>query len=59
MKWWPKSRVSREELQKADQRVEDAKQLAARSKAVSDLLSHEVALNGWTRKFQTALGRRT
>ena len=38
--------------------LEDAKQLAARSKAVSNRLSHEIALNGWTKKFQIALGRR-
>ncbi len=58
MRWRPRPRVTREELQQADQRFEDAKQLAARSKAVSNRLSHEIALNGWTKKFQIALGRR-
>lgn len=58
MRWRPRSRVTREELEQAESRLDDAKKLAERSKAVSDRLSHEIALNGWTKKFQIALGRR-
>lgn len=58
MKWWPKSRASREQVQQAEARLINAKELAEQSRVVSGRLTDELALNGWTKKFQTALGRR-
>jgi hypothetical protein len=58
MKWWPRPRVTDEDLRQADSRLESAKRLAAKSRQTSARLDHELALNGWTKKFQTAMGRR-
>ena len=58
MKWWPRPRISDEDLEQAQSRLESAKKLAAKSRQTSARLEHEIAINGWTKKFQTALGRR-
>jgi hypothetical protein len=58
MRWWPKQRVSTEDMEQADQRLAEAKKLAAKSRQVSAKLSREIAINGWTEKFEAAMGRR-
>ena len=58
MRWWPKQRVSTEDMEQADQRLAEAKKLAAKSRQVSAKLSGAIAINGWTEKFEAAMGRR-
>jgi len=68
---WPWSRhhraveKAREGLEKAateavqaEERAKEVEQLARQSRAVSARLRNEVALDGWTEKFQAAMGRR-
>ncbi|QZT61223.1 DUF7620 family protein [Mycolicibacterium austroafricanum] len=68
---WPWSRQHRElekarqglekaatEAVQAEERAKEVEKLARQSRAASARLRNEVALNGWTEKFQIAMGRR-
>lgn len=46
------------EALEAEKRRRDVERLAAQSRQVSARLRREIAINGWTEKFQTAMGRR-
>lgn len=46
------------EAVQAEQRTKAVEQLAQQSRAISARLRSEVAVNGWTEKFQQAMGRR-
>lgn len=46
------------EAVQAEERAREVERLARQSRAVSARLRNEVAFDGWTEKFQAAMGRR-